>query len=163
MESQSSPNVAKRILQPAQRPPDLSAAVSRGQLARSVSAHTLRSVGKFSTQLDPAHLTPWQLKHLREQQPDSTLTRRATAYRGLLPSASMSTLPHQVAGTALEASSKRPLPQFRATLPKQRAALEVMSSIPFSEQLADRLKEVDGVSPQFMSLVKRGEWYYRQK
>ena len=60
-------------------------------------------------------------------------------------------------------SSKRPLPQFQAARPKQKVALEIMNSIPFSEQLADRLKEVNGTPPQFLSLVKRGEWFYHKR
>ena len=166
LELQSSLNLARRKLQPPQRAySHQTAMVSQGQLARSSSLVTLRSVGKFSTQLDPSHLTPAQVRHLREQPPDSytrrELTRRASAYRGLLPSASASTLPQPVVGITL--STTRPLPQFKAARPKQKSGLEIMSSIPFSEQLVDRLKEVDGMPLQFLSLVKRGEWFYRQR
>jgi hypothetical protein len=168
LELQSSLNLAKRTLrgvprsEASQRPhTQQPATASRGQPARAPSTHTLRSVGKFSTQLDPSHVSPAQLRHLREQQPDSLFTRRAAAYRGLPPSASASSLHHPESGIVL--SSKRPLPQFQAARPKQAAALEIMNSIPFSEQLADRLKEVDGTPPQFMSLLKRGEWFYEAR
>ena len=168
LELQSSLNLAKRTLrgvarsETSQRPhPQQPATASRGQPTRSPSSFTLRSVGKFSTQLDPSHVSSAQLRHLREQQPDSLFTRRAAAYRGLPPSASTGSLPHPENGIVL--SSKRPLPQFQAARPKQKAALEIMNSIPFSEQLADRLKEVNGTPPQFLSLVKRGEWFYHKR
>ena len=168
LELQSSLNLAKRNLrgvarsETSQTPhPQQPATASRGQPTRSPSTFTLRSVGKFSTQLDPSHVSSAQLRHLREQQPDSLFTRRAAAYRGLPPSASTGSLPHPENGIVL--SSKRPLPQFQAARPKQKAALEIMNSIPFSEQLADRLKEVNGTPPQFLSLVKRGEWFYHKR
>ena len=49
----------------------------------------LRSVGKISTQLDPSHITPWQLSRLRQVRPDDPFTKRAVAYHaGLGGSAS---------------------------------------------------------------------------
>ena len=164
---QSSLNLATRAVRAAprsdtsQRPhPEQSATTSRAEPARAPSTVTLRSVGKFSSQLDPSHVSPAQLRHLREHQPDSLFTRRAAAYRGLQPSASAGSLSYPEIG--LQLSSKRPLPQFQAAQPKQKRELEIINSIPFSEQLADRLKEVDGTPPQFVSLVKRGEWFYHK-
>ena len=162
---QSSLNLAKRAVRAAprsdtsQRPhPAQSATTSRAEPTRKPSTVTLRSVGKFSTLLDPSHVSPAQLRHLREHQPDSLFTRRAAAYRGLQPSASAGALPYPEIGLP----ATRPLPQFQAAQPKQKRELEIINSIPFSEQLADRLKEVDGTPPQFVSLVKRGEWFYHK-
>ena len=178
LELQSSLNLAKRTLKGlpgATRTPgsvprtgsshrphaQTSAKVSEPSLRPQRATFTLRSVGKFSTALDPSHVSAAQLRHLREQQPDSLFTRRAAAYRGLAPSAWTGSLPHPDNG--IVQSSQHPLPQFQAARPKQKAALEIMNSIPFSEQLADRLKEVDGTPPQFLSLVKRGEFFYHKR
>ena len=118
----------------------------------------LRSVGKISTQLDPSHLTPWQLSRLRQVRPDDPFTRRAVAYHnGLGGSASAPALGQGSASADGTASAKPPAP-FNAAQPK-RARGEAVRSIPVTERLVDRLKEVDTVSQQMVSLMKRGDWH----
>ena len=118
----------------------------------------LRSVGKISTQLDPSHLTPWQLSRLREVRPDDPFTQRAVAHHaGLGGSASAPALALGGAASAGTVSAKPP-PPFNAAKPK-RARGDAVRSIPVTERLVDRLKEVDTVSQQMLSLMKRGDWH----
>ena len=101
----SSPNGQRAALGPraavgpsdrAVRPPDLRSvglpiapgASPRSQaeqrLARSrseLAIKPLRSVGRFSTAIDPSKLSPWQYQSLQRTRPDAPLAKRAVAYQ----------------------------------------------------------------------------------
>lgn len=118
----------------------------------------LRSVGKISTQLDPSHLTPWQLSRLQLVRPDDPFVKRAVAYHaGLGGSASAPAL-GQAGASEDGAASAKPPTQFNASKPR-RARGDAVRSIPVTERLVDRLREVDTVSQQMVSLMKRGDWH----
>ena len=63
------------------------AAVSNGQRPpaaggpATMALRPLRSVGRFSTAVDPSQLSPWQYETLRRDMPDAAITHKATVHR----------------------------------------------------------------------------------
>ncbi len=168
VELQSSLAAAKRSVRDSS--PDRQAAAAAtsepaiAAMPATSASHCLRSVGKFSLAVDPTRLTQWQYRTMTQDNPMHLATRRAAAVRGHAASAgALPGLPPVVGSAATK--SKRPPPLFNAARPKLSAAeqAEALAAVPFRERLADRLREVDGVSAQFLSLVKRGEWYYEKR
>ena len=82
------------------------------QLSRSKSSQTLmalrplRSVGKFSSALDPSRLSQWQLRTLQRTQPDAPLTRCANSYHGVLATSASSP---NLSGSGIRCAASAPM------------------------------------------------------